>query len=147
MNLTILEAQRMVDQFNQKTGAPINLVAPDLTYGTDYSDHVEASAAAAYFRLALLRVQLHTEEGGGEFAEAAFRGDKVAMADALADLLYVTLGSASVFGINLEEVFREVHRSNMTKRFGDDMRCRDKGEKFSPVDLSFVTKHRLPFRD
>ena len=137
----------MVDEFNQATGAPINLNAPDLEFGTDYADHVEASQSAEYFRLALLRVQLHKEEGA-EFAEAAWRGDKVAMADALGDLLYVVLGSANVFGIDLTPVFDEIHRSNMTKHFNDDMRTRDKGE-YSPADLKFVEhdNHRLEFRD
>jgi len=33
----------------------------------------------------------------------------------LADLLYVTYGTAVTFGLPLEEVFEEVHRSNMSK--------------------------------
>ena len=37
----------------------------------------------------------------------------------LADLLYVTIGTAVTFGLPLEEVFYEVHRSNMSK-LGDD---------------------------
>ena len=33
----------------------------------------------------------------------------------LADLIYVTIGTAVAFGLPLEEVFTEVHNSNMTK--------------------------------
>lgn len=41
------------------------------------------------------------------------------LAKELADLLYVTYGMADSFGINLDEVFDEVHRSNMSK-LGED---------------------------
>ncbi len=33
----------------------------------------------------------------------------------LADLMYVTIGTAIAFGLPLEEVFAEVHKSNMSK--------------------------------
>ena len=39
----------------------------------------------------------------------------VAVADALADLSYVTVGSAITWGIPLDAVVDEVHRSNMSK--------------------------------
>lgn len=39
----------------------------------------------------------------------------IEVADGLADLLYVTFGTALSFGIPIESVFAEVHRSNMTK--------------------------------
>ncbi len=46
----------------------------------------------------------------------AFDDDNVTeIADAVADLLYVTYGTAVSCGIDIEPVFREVHRSNMTK--------------------------------
>lgn len=37
------------------------------------------------------------------------------VADALSDLVYVTLGTAVAFGIELSPVWDEVHSSNMTK--------------------------------
>jgi predicted HAD superfamily Cof-like phosphohydrolase len=42
-------------------------------------------------------------------------GDIVDVADALGDLLYVILGTAVSCGINIEPIFHEIHRSNMTK--------------------------------
>jgi predicted HAD superfamily Cof-like phosphohydrolase len=39
----------------------------------------------------------------------------IAVADALADLLYVVHGTAVSFGIPLDQVFEEVQRSNMSK--------------------------------
>jgi len=39
----------------------------------------------------------------------------VKLADALADSIYVIVGTAVAYGIPINEVFAEVHRSNMTK--------------------------------
>src|SRR4051812_4427776 len=55
------------------------------------------------------------EEEAAEFRTAIEKNDIVAVADAIADLLYVTYGAALTFGIPVREVFAEVHRSNMTK--------------------------------
>lgn len=50
-----------------------------------------------------------------ELDEAMADDNLVEVADALADLLYVVLGTAVVFGIDIAPIFNEVHRSNMTK--------------------------------
>lgn len=55
------------------------------------------------------------EEESAELVDAVRRGDIVAIADALADIVYVTFGTAVTYGIDLEAVLREVHRSNMSK--------------------------------
>lgn len=41
--------------------------------------------------------------------------DKKKLTKELADLMYVTIGFATTFGLPLEEVFYEVHKSNMSK--------------------------------
>jgi predicted HAD superfamily Cof-like phosphohydrolase len=64
--------------------------------------------------LAKLRVDLLVEETG-EFADASARSDIVAIADALADIVYVAYGTAVTYGIDLDAALREVHRSNMSK--------------------------------
>lgn len=56
------------------------------------------------------------QEEMSELGAAIHNDDIVEAADALADLAYVLLGTASVWGICLDDVFAEVHRSNMTKR-------------------------------
>lgn len=61
-----------------------------------------------------LRVRLIQEEFD-ELKEALDQGDLPAIAKELADLLYVVYGSAVSYGIDMEPVFREVHRSNMSK--------------------------------
>ena len=44
--------------------------------------------------------------------------DKRALTKELSDVLYVTVGTAVAWGLPLEEVFKRVHDSNMTKDGG-----------------------------
>lgn len=44
--------------------------------------------------------------------------DKANLTKELADILYVTIGTAATWGLPLEEVFRRVHESNMSKDGG-----------------------------
>jgi predicted HAD superfamily Cof-like phosphohydrolase len=86
-----------------------------------------------------LRCELIREELD-ELRAAFADGDIVEVADALADLLYVTYGTAVSCGIDMEPVFREVHRSNMTKVGGykrDDGKW-VKPETYSPADIATV---------
>jgi predicted HAD superfamily Cof-like phosphohydrolase len=93
--------------------------------------------------LAKLRVALLQEEVG-EFITASEKGDLVAIADALADIAYVVYGTALTYGIDLDSVLREVHRSNMSK-LGNDGKplIRDDGkvlksERYFPPDIASV---------
>lgn len=63
---------------------------------------------------AKLRINLIDEEMS-EFVTAIFRDDIVEVADALGDLIYVVIGAALEYGIPLEAVVTEIHRSNMSK--------------------------------
>ena len=64
--------------------------------------------------VAALRVDLIDEELN-ELREATGKQDLVGIADALTDLLYVVYGAGHAYGINLDDCFAEVHRSNMSK--------------------------------
>lgn len=55
----------------------------------------------------------------GETVEALGNEDKVALADGLADLAYVTYGTGVALGIPVDLCIEEVHRSNMTKTPGE----------------------------
>lgn len=61
-----------------------------------------------------LRVRLIQEEFD-ELNAAMAADDLAAVAKELADLLYVVYGTAVSYGIDMEPVFREVHRSNLSK--------------------------------
>ena len=61
-----------------------------------------------------LRIKL-IEEELQELKEAIINKDIVEVADALTDILVVTYGGGIAFGINLDDCFDEVHKSNMSK--------------------------------
>ncbi|HPT36486.1 MAG TPA: MazG nucleotide pyrophosphohydrolase domain-containing protein [Bacillota bacterium] len=86
----------------------------------------------------MFRARLVVSEAA-EFLDACSKGDLVEMADALADILYVVYGAAVTFGIDLEQVFAEVHRSNMTKsqeKEGDGKTV--KGPDYVPPDIRSI---------
>lgn len=64
----------------------------------------------------LLRYKLMREENE-EYLEAAENGDLVEIADACGDMLYILCGTMLKHGLQdkIEEVFREIQRSNMSK--------------------------------
>ena len=96
-----------------------------------------------------LRVRLLREEVE-EFAAAIERGDLVAAADALADVVYVAYGSAVTYGIDLDAVLREVHRANMSKLDGQGRPVlREDGKvlkssRYRPPDVATVLESQLP---
>jgi len=61
-----------------------------------------------------LRVSL-IEEELSELKEAIKNKDIKEVADALTDILYVTYGAGHAFGVDLDQCFDEVQRSNMSK--------------------------------
>ena len=65
-----------------------------------------------------LRLELIREEYE-ELEEAIENRDLIEVADALTDLLYVIYGAGHAFGIDLDECYLEVHRSNMSKLGAD----------------------------
>lgn len=123
--------------------------------------HFDVAAAVAHFHdafglpvkqspgveidddLARLRIDL-LEEEVREFVTASQKEDLVAIADALADIVYVIYGTALTYGIDLDSVLREVHRSNMSKLGGDGKPLLRgdgkviKSEGYFPPDISTV---------
>jgi predicted HAD superfamily Cof-like phosphohydrolase len=68
-----------------------------------------------------------------ELKEAMAKNDLAGIAKELADLLYVVYGTAVSYGIDMDPVFREVHRSNMSKVGGYK---RDDGKWVKPLTYS-----------
>jgi len=62
------------------------------------------------------------------------------LAKELADLLYVVYGCAETYGIDIEPVFEEVHRSNMTKTGGSKREDGKilKGDNYVPPDIAAI---------
>ena len=93
------------------------------------------------FNLAALRLDL-IEEEVQELRDGLGKKSMLEIADALTDILYVVYGAGHSFGIDLDDCFHEVHRSNMTK-LGEDGRpmYRDdgkvmKGPNYEEPDLT-----------
>ena len=92
----------------------------------------------------ILRNRLIQEEFE-ELQEAMQSNDLSAMAKELADLLYVVYGTAVSLGIDMEPVFKEVHRSNMSK-IGGYKREDGKWVKpptYSPASLDSVLETQM----
>ena len=103
------DEQMMVREFHERFGLPSN-------------SHPTWPGEAMH-RLRVLLI----EEELAELRNAGEARSLVCTADALADLLYVVYGAAVTYGIDLEPVFREIHRSNMSKG-GDHPVCRADGK-------------------
>jgi len=89
--------QEMVTQFVDRMGQPMDR---EYKLGSDLED----------FRFTLIRE---------EFYEVVDETEPHNRLKELADLLYVIYGYAVTFGWDLDEAFRRVHESNMSK-LGDD---------------------------
>ena len=79
-----------------------------------------------------MRINLLTEEFN-EYMDAESQNDIVELADALADIIYIACGTAASYGIDLDEVFKEVHRSNMTKLVDGKVIRREDGKILKPA--------------
>ena len=88
------------------------------TFMNTYGQDVKEKAEFPENKIVQLRIDL-IEEELNELKEAIKNNDIVEVADALTDILYVTYGAGHSFGVNLDECFDEVQRSNMSK-LGED---------------------------
>ena len=93
----------------------------------------------APYELAQFRIRLIQEELD-ELKREVENNDLVLIADALADLLYVTFGTAITYGLPIDSIFDEVHRSNMTKQGrmdGEHLKV-GKGVLYSPPKIKLI---------
>ncbi len=85
---------------------------------TTFGQEVKKKSGFSSNKINDLRINL-IEEELNEFKDAMSKKDLKEVADALTDILYVTYGAGHAFGINLDECFKEVQKSNMSK-LGND---------------------------
>ena len=103
---------------NDPTGAAVNRMQSQVeSFHAKFNQRVLADSAIPGIHRPLLRVAL-IEEESKETCDAIEAGDLIGAIDGLCDLIYVALGTAIEFGIDLEPFFDEVHRSNMAKVVG-----------------------------
>ena len=124
--------QRMVKDWHRRFGVLVN-EKPEMV-----------DKETRYLRVSLMREEFQ------EFEEACSAGDIVKVADALGDLLYVVYGSAVSFGIDLEPVFDEIHRSNMSKGDPEVIKAPNgkvlRNKNYSPPDLVSLILKQSRFR-
>ena len=114
--------QRMVTEFHGKFGFTIN-------YRPTFID----------FELFKVRHE-HTLSEIQELKDAYTLRDMAKIADAIGDAVYFLKGTAVAFGIDLEPIFEEIHRSNMTKdrpEGGGDAKA-VKGSNYDPPHLEKI---------
>ena len=92
--------QKVID-FNKAFGVPVH-------------DTVQEEIFTKNPSLTKLRLDLILEEVR-ELKEAIETNDMVETIDALADILYVVYGAGASFGIDLDNAYDIVHKSNMSK--------------------------------
>ena len=83
-----------------------------------FGQEVKTKASFPNEKIIHLRLNL-IEEELSELREAIDKKDIKEVADALTDILYVTYGAGTAFGINLDKCFKEVQNSNMSKLGSD----------------------------
>ena len=79
-----------------------------------FGQEIKEKAEFPNEKITSLRYDLIKEELQ-ELKEALDNKDIKEVADALADILYVTYGAGHAFGIDLDKCFEEVQNSNMSK--------------------------------
>ena len=110
-----------------------------------FNQDVKDSSSLSTDKINTLRISLINEELE-ELKQAILEKNLTEVADALTDILYVTYGAGHAFGINLDNCFEEVQKSNMSKlgkdgkpiynEFGKVM----KGPNYFKPDLSKFIK-------
>ena len=138
------DALDSVRQFHIKMGAPISLsptlLTCDWTAAAVLAERVgilasETMTAASEDDVLLRRASMVLEEFA-EWLAAHAKGDLLVAADAWADRAYVLFGDAVAAGLPAVALFKEVHRSNITKE-PDPSRTGKaiKGAKYQPPDI------------
>lgn len=122
--------QNMVRCFHEKHGFSKDLLHPQKATDHDWN------------KIGLERAHLIAEELG-EMTKAWAARDVVGIADGLADLMYVVLGTAVAAGIDISPILLEVHRSNMTKDPANGVVLHPhKGPTYSPPNLVPLLKQQ-----
>ena len=110
-----------------------------------FAQEVKIKPSLSNKKINELRISLINEELE-EFKEAIKNDDLKEAADALTDILYVTYGAGHAFGINLDNCFEEVQKSNMSKLDQDGKPIYNeagkvmKGPKYFKPDLTKFIK-------
>jgi predicted HAD superfamily Cof-like phosphohydrolase len=148
--MSLTESVAAVRQLHHRMNAPTadspTMLPCDVHDAIEFASRLADFADEARLRgsntndVLLLRAAMAMEELA-EWLAAHAEGDLVAVADAWADRAYVLLGDAVATGLPAAALFREVHRSNMSKEpdpLGTGKAI--KGANYSPPDISAILR-------
>ncbi len=93
------------------------MVEDVLAFQRKFACHIGSYPAVPIPSLVKLRLDLITEEYG-ELLRAVDKGCIPSVADAIVDLIYVSIGKAITWGIDIRPIWRAVQRANMAKEGG-----------------------------
>lgn len=115
-------------------GTSTNYAALVFNFMAKHKQPIMRSPSLVPEELADFRIRL-IEEELQELRLAVSKNDLIEISDAIADILYVTFGLAVTYGIPIDSIFEEVHRSNMSKSVirvvGNEQKV-GKGPTYSP---------------
>ena len=155
------EPQKAVGEFHRAFGQQRYWDIPRNLDGTETQAHVdlrrlraalileEAREAIEALGFSVLVVESVPGSPKGLVEIPGFEYDEEHLAKELADVLYVTYGTGDTQSLPVEDVYQEVHRSNMSKLVdGKPLRREDgkflKGPNYRPADVHGVlTGHWL----
>lgn len=154
MNEMLHDVRQFHDHMGFATSNPLR--SPSLEVDELVNDIKELSKQA--FQLwdstqdeTMYRAHLILEELG-EFLEAFnYAGiyGMTGVADGLVDLLYVVVGTMVQIDLPYQQIWDEIHKSNMSKqpRTPEDPRCRNKGPDYRPPDIAtLIQQHTCEHR-
>lgn len=151
---TLFDLQAEVAQFNQDSGTELGrmLLGPDearneiAMLGEELYE-LEKSLLYGQYKHKLTDLDLlqcKSLDTTSEWRNAETSEElRTHIADALGDILVVTLGTASKLGINMQDVLEEVNKSNFTKYNNEGVLEKNengkimKGENFREPNLNF----------
>ena len=113
--MTLTNFEKVCDEFNTAFGVVNNTKAQPELFTTD--------PKLVEYRLSLVNEEVQ------ELNDAIKNKDFVETIDALSDILYVVYGAFSAFGVNADQAFDLVHKSNMSKL------CKNEEEALLTVDF------------
>ena len=155
--MSLNEAVTMVREFHQRIGAPIAVNPQLLDCDPNQAQFLVArirnledlAKKMAVCDPMAARITLVLEELA-EWIEAHLKRDLVAAADAWADRAYVLMGDAVACGFPAQELFEEVHRSNISKQYGvhTGLGKAHRGQQYEPPRIREILEgHREPDED
>lgn len=106
---------KLVEEFRLRMKLPISI-----------NPHLLPATESSYFARFIM-------EELSEYLRACEEGKLVDAADALVDLVYITLGCAHAMGLPFDELFAIVHKANMSKAPANDTLRSLRGQQYDVV--------------